>query len=70
MLGGGSYSCYRDMLEDQIRVEAENQKVLREQQRWVKENHDPNKRQMKQFQDLHTLLTLKLQVRCAWECVP
>ena len=30
------YSCYRDMLEDQIRVEAESQKVLREQQRWVK----------------------------------
>lgn len=62
MPGGGQYSCYRDMLEDQIRVEAESQKVLREQQRWVKENHGGNLGQMKQFQDLHGLLQLKLQL--------
>eukprot|EP01051_Picozoa_sp_SAG22_P015616 SAG22_NODE_2068_length_3054_cov_2.135025_3_plen_313_part_00 len=59
---GQQYSCYRDMLEDQIRVEAESAKTLREQQRWVKENHEPNLRQMQQFQDLHSLLNLKLQM--------
>eukprot|EP01052_Picozoa_sp_SAG31_P033495 SAG31_NODE_3795_length_3876_cov_2.000794_1_plen_293_part_00 len=59
---GRTYDCYRDMLDDQLKVEADNKKVLREQQSWVKENHEGNLRQMKQFQDLHTLLSMKLQL--------
>jgi intraflagellar transport protein 81 len=62
MMNGEQYGCYRDMLEAQIKIEAENQKQLRESQKWVKENHEPNLQQMQIFKDLHSIMELKLRL--------
>lgn len=62
---GATVSSYRELYEHRVREQEAAQKALREQQKSLKENHVPNKVQMKLFRDLNKLLRCKVDMQKA-----
>eukprot|EP00817_Percolomonadidae_sp_ATCC50343_P005606 CAMPEP_0117422764 /NCGR_PEP_ID=MMETSP0758-20121206/3546_1 /TAXON_ID=63605 /ORGANISM="Percolomonas cosmopolitus, Strain AE-1 (ATCC 50343)" /LENGTH=640 /DNA_ID=CAMNT_0005205595 /DNA_START=206 /DNA_END=2128 /DNA_ORIENTATION=- len=56
------YKSYEDMYTQRLSSLEEASKELREEQRFVKENHEPNLEQISGFQNLKKLLEMKLHI--------
>ena len=54
---------YRELYEHKLGEQERTQKELRDQQRALKENHGPNKVQMRMFRDLNQLLRCKVELQ-------
>lgn len=61
----GSITTYKALYERKIREQEGQQRGLRDQQKSLKENHEPNKVQMQLFRDLNKLLRCKVDMQKA-----